>query len=500
MLSTNQMNTSRLTMSRRHFLLGSSCACGAALTGCVSTNKATGRNSFTGFYSIEDDIALGRQEHPKLVKQFGGEYDDPRLQSYVERIGFKAAQFTEYQFPYKFTIVNSPIVNAFALPGGFVYVSRGLLTLASNEAEVAGVLAHELGHVNARHTAERLSQSQLAQLGLGVLGLALGNSAVSNALGQVAGLAIQSHSRDQELEADTLGIRYMSRAGYDPDGSVSFLATLREHSMLEAEMNGLPPGSVDEFNIMATHPRTIERVQLAQQHASEVSVQNAVIGQDPHFNAINGMLYGDDPAQGIIDGNTFVHGPLRFEFSVPDGFLLRNSPTRIAATHQQGAIILFDMDQTARNRSMLSYIQNVWAPKSQFSGAESIRVDGADAATAVTQGNSQSGRVDIRPVAIRGDGESVFRFLFVSPSGTTSQFSEGFRRTTYSFRRLSSSEAASVHGRRLIVAPAQSGDTAEALARTMPFGVFNERAFRVLNDLGPGERLSPGQLMKIVAA
>lgn len=487
-------------MSRRHFLLGGGCACTAALTGCVTTNKATGRNTFTGFYSVEDDIALGRQEHPKLVKQFGGEYDDPRLQRYIEQIGFRAAQFTEYQFPYKFTIVNSPIVNAFALPGGFVYVSRGLLSLASNEAEVAGVLAHELGHVNARHTAERLSQAQLAQLGIGVLGLALGNSAVTNAVGQVAGLAIQSHSRDQELEADTLGIRYMSQAGYDPDGSVTFLSTLREHSMLEAEMNGLPSGSVDEFNIMATHPRTIERVRLAQRQADAVSVTNALVGRDPHLNAINGMLYGDDPQQGIIDGHTFVHGPLRFEFTVPDAFLLRNSPTRIAATHPQGALILFDMAKTERNRSMLSYIRNVWAPQTRFSDAEKLRIDGADAATAFTQGNSSSGAVDIRPVAIRGDGENVFRFLFVSPAGATSRFSEGFRRTTYSFRRLTPSEASSVRGRRLIIAQAHPGDTAEALARTMPFGNFNERAFRVLNDLGPDDILSPGQLIKIVAA
>lgn len=493
-------NLQHFRMNRRHFLMGSSCACAAAVTGCVSTNRATGRNTFTGFYSVEDDIALGRQEHPKLVEQFGGEYDDPRLQRYVEQIGFKAAQFTEYQFPYKFTIVNSPIINAFALPGGFVYLSRGLLSLASSEAEVAGVLAHELGHVNARHTAERLSQAQLAQLGLGVLGLALGNSAVSNALGQVAGLAIQSHSRDQELEADTLGIRYMSQAGYDPDGSVSFLATLREHSMLEAEMNGLPPGSVDDFNIMATHPRTIERVQLAQQRASQVTVPNAVIGREPHLGVINGMLYGDDPKQGIIDGNTFIHGPLRFEFTVPEGFLLRNSPTRIVATHQQDAIILFDMAKTERSRSMLSYIQNVWAPQAQLSDLEKLRIDGADAATAFTRGNGQGGQVDIRPVAIRGDGESVFRFLFVNPAGTSSQFSEGFRRTTYSFRRLSPSEASAVRGRRLIIAPAQTGDTAEALASTMPFGRFNERAFRVLNDLGPNEPLSPGQLLKIVAA
>lgn len=480
--------------------MGSACGCGAMATGCVSTNKATGRTILTGFYSVEDDIRLGRQEHPKLVAQFGGEYDDPRLQRYIEQIGFKCAQFTEYEFPYKFTIVNSPIVNAFALPGGFVYMSRGLIALASNEAEVAGVVAHELGHVNARHTAERLSQSQLAQLGVGLAGIATGSAQLAGALGQAAGIALQSHSRDQELEADMLGIRYMSQAGYDPEGSVSFLATLREHSMLEAEMAGRPPGSVDEFNIMATHPRTVERVRLAQKQANTVSVDNAVSGRDQHLGSINGMLYGDDPEQGIIDGNTFIHRDLRFEFTVPRGFILRNSPTRVVAAHPQGGTIIFDMANVRRGVSMASYVANGWAKGAALRDLQTLRIDGADAATATSRTQSRNGAVDLRPLAIRGDGDQVFRLLFVSPTNQTARLGEEFRRTTYSFRRLHPSEASSIRGRRLIIAPVHASDTIDSLSRTMPFGQFNDRAFRVLNDLSPRDTLQPGQNIKIIAA
>ncbi len=297
-----------------------------------------------------------------------------------------------------------------------------------------------------------------------------------------------------------LGIRYMSMAGYDPEGSVSFLATLREHSMLEAEMAGRPPGSVDQFNIMATHPRTVERVRLAQQQADTVIVENAVTGRDSHLGSINGMLYGDDPEQGIIDGNTFIHRDLRFEYTVPKGFILRNSPSRVVAGHPQGAAIIFDMAKARRGVSMASYISNEWARGAALKDLQTLRLDGADAATAAARVSNRSGTVDLRPLAIRGDGDRVFRLLFVSPADQTAQWNGEFRRTTYSFRRLNPSEANAIRGRRLIVAPVHSGDTIPALSRTMPFGQFNDRAFRVLNDLGPGDSLRQGEDIKIIAS
>ncbi|HZD26795.1 MAG TPA: M48 family metalloprotease, partial [Alphaproteobacteria bacterium] len=199
----------------------------AALSACT-TNPATGRQSYTGFYSLKDDIKLGREEHPKLVKEFGGPYEHGKLNGYVTSVGKRLAAHSEHpELPYSFTILDTPIVNAFALPGGYVHVSRGLLALASNEAELAGVLAHEIGHVNARHTAERLAAAQAAQFGLllGSIGAAAAGlpSQVMDVGQTVATLAIQGYSRQQEMEADMLGVRYMSQAGYDPNAMVSFL-------------------------------------------------------------------------------------------------------------------------------------------------------------------------------------------------------------------------------------------------------------------------------------
>lgn len=495
------MQTEISTIDRRRFLRGlGACGCAGLAAGCTETNPATGRTTFTGFYSVQDDIRIGREQHPKLLQQFGGEYDNPKVARYVEQIGARAAQFSEYDFPYKFTVVNSPIVNAFALPGGFVYVSRGLVALAANEAELAGVICHEIGHVTARHTAERLSQAQLAQLGVGLLGIATGSSQVANLAGQGAMIFIQSHSRSQELEADTLGIRYMSSAGYDPSGMVTFLQTLREHSMFEAEMRGLPPGQVDDFNIMATHPRTQERVQQARVQAGAQNVVGGVVGRDPYLQTANGMLYGDDPEQGIVDDRRFVHPVLRFEFTVPQDFLIRNGQTQVAAIHPSQSLVLFDMSRTPRRVSMANYLRHEWGRGAQLSGLESLRIDGADAATAATRLSSNAGPRDVRPVAIRGDGDSVFRFLFVTPPNLTARYAEDFRRTTYSFRRLSEAEASAIQGRRLVVVPVHPQDTVASLSRTMPFGRFNEQAFRILNDLRPGEPLPSSGHIKVVAA
>ncbi|MDJ0685928.1 MAG: M48 family metalloprotease [Alphaproteobacteria bacterium] len=500
--SSDESARSTLVPTRRRFLSGLGCACAAgAATGCLSQNRATGRQSFTGFYSLEDDIEIGTREHPKLVAQFGGVYEDRRLQRYVDEIGRRTAAFAEYEFPYRFTIVNSPIVNAFALPGGYVYVSRGLIALASNEAELASVIAHEIGHITARHTAERISQAQLAQVGVGLLGVLSGSGELASGAGQVAQLVLQGHSRDQELEADRLGIRYMTRAGYDPDGSVTFLATLREHSMFQAEFNGRPPGSVDEFDILATHPRTIERVRLAQEQADAVVIDNPLVGRDAHMSAINGVLYGDDPREGVVDGLSFRHPDLRFAYDVPSGFVLRNSPQRVIATNGDGGAIVFDMARSRAGSPMDAYLTRNWAAGVSLSEVERLQINGADAATASARGRGGDGQlVDARFVAIRGDGDRVFRLQFISPVDQTAALSEAYRRTTYSFRRLSRAEAEAIRGKRLITARTQQGDTVRALAGAMPFGEFNERAFRVLNDMTPGQPLPIGELVKIIAS
>lgn len=495
-----------MSHNRRHFLagIGAAAAC-TGLHGCGSVNPATGRTSFTGLSSVEDDVKLGREEHGKIIKEFGGEYENRRLKGYVDGIGLTLARHAEFQqFSYRFTILNTPVVNAFALPGGYVYITRGLLALASNEAELAGVMAHEIGHVNARHTAERMAAAQVSQLGLiaGAIGAAvLGLPGEVMQLGQTVAMAsIQSYSRSQELEADTLGIRYMSRAGYDPQGMVTFLSTLREQSMVEAQMQGLPPGKVDEFNIMATHPRTKQRVEEAMKVAATARPASPRIARDDYLNNIDGMLFGDDPVQGIVRGRLYQHPGLRFQFRVPEGFRIVNGEDQIVARDNNGAAILFDTARIKGSRTMAAYVQNEWSPKTPLRDVENITINGVEAATGwVRAQDKQRGVIDLRGVAIRRDAGSVFRFLFMSPANQAQRLSRPFRETTYSFRNLTRDEAAKIHALRLLVVPAQKGDTISALAKSLPYDRYNDAWFRLLNDLQAGQGLQAGQRMKVVA-
>lgn len=487
---------------RRHFLKGlsASAACCALAAGC-STNPATGRTTFTGLYDREDEIEIGREEAPKLIKEFGGPYEDRRLQSYVDSIGRDLARTSEMpDLPYEFHLLNSPVVNAFALPGGQVFITRGLMALAANEAEVAGVIAHEIGHVTAQHTVDRLTRSQLATVGLLALGIGLGSRAVADAASYGAQVYLAGFSQSQELEADTLGVRYMSRAGYDPDAMATFLSTLRAHSQVEAQIMGLPPGSVDQANIMATHPRTLDRVQQARALADTQRPPNPRIGRDGYFQQINGMLFGDDPSQGLIFGQRFVHPELRIEFEVPDAFVLRNSRNKVLAAGPDDMAIVFDAGKMQRTSAPAAYIRDEWAPGLDLQGLEGIEVNGLAAATAAARIRMQNGLRDVRLVAIQVDEAALYRFVFITPPERTSGMSEAFRRTTYSFRRISQAEAAKAKPLRLLTVPVRPDDSIAALANNMPYGRFNEALFRVLNDLEGGEPLPRSGLIKVVAS
>lgn len=473
---------------------------GLGIAGCA-VNPGTGRRSFTGFYDVEDDRALGAREHPKLVEAFGGTYDDPDLARYVSDIGARVAAHAEIRdFEYRFTLLNSPVVNAFALPGGYCYCTRGLLALAANEAELAGVLAHETGHVVARHTAERMSSAMLAQLGAAVLGMATGSSDIAR-LGAYAGTAyVQSFSRQQEFEADTLGVRYMAKAGYDPDAMVTFLSTLRAHSRVEAQAMGLPPGTVDEFNIMSTHPRTTERVRAAVAQADAQRPADPVLNRAGYLARIDGMLYGDDPSEGQFLGRRFVHTGLRLEFTVPEGFRPRNQPDRVLATRADGAAMVFDMARRRRARDVLGYLDGEWTERGTLASVGRIEVNGLPAATGTARLAGRAGPLDARAVAIAGAGDTVYRFLFISPAQATAGLDAPFRRATYSFRLLSAEEAAAIRPTRLLVVPADGTEDAAAQGRYLPYGRYSGEAWRVLNDLEGGRAPSPGAPIKVIVA
>ena len=465
------------------------------LTGCAR-NPATGGTSFTGGFSEADEIRVGRETHPKITQEFGGEYGSADLKRYVDSIGQLLAKTSERSnLKWTFTVLNSDIVNAFATPGGYVYVTRGLMALADNEAQLAGVIGHEIGHITALHHAQRQGQSLLANVGV-VAASVLGRRAGAN-LGQFGAVSLlQSYSREDEFEADALGVRYLARAGYDPGAMAGFLSKLRESSRLDAKRRGQSPDSVDKFNYLSTHPAPAVRVREANGHARKVSVKNPVTARNLYLSKLDGMLYGDDPDQGFVRGGEFLHPNLRFAFRIPQGFSVFNTPRAVHGFGPSNSRFIFD-GAKPYSGSMVNYVGRVWGKRMQLRDLERISVNGLEAATATTRARSGNNAVDLRLIAYRLNG-SIYRFIFVTPPDQTRAMSEDLRRVTYSFRGLKGREARSIKPLVLRVRTVRRGETVSGIARRLPFPDFKEERFRVLNGLGPNEGLRAGQKIKIV--
>ncbi|MGE0152602.1 MAG: M48 family metalloprotease [Reyranellaceae bacterium] len=460
-----------------------------AVSGCA-TNPATGR-PMVSLVSPQEEQRTGRDMHPQILQEFG-RYSDERVQAYVNRIGQSLVGHTELPNQrWTFTVLDSPIVNAFALPGGYVYITRGLLALAQNEAELASVLGHEMGHVTARHAAQR----QTAAVGAGILGVLVGAVTGSNELAQASmgtGQAlVAGYSRDQEFEADDLGIRYIGRTGYDVGASSSFLNRMGEQSRLEAAMMG-NPGRVSEYNIMSTHPRTPDRVARAAREAKASGGSGNRVEREAYLAAIDGMVYGDSPEQGFVRGQQFVHPVLGFSFNAPSGYRLFNRSDSVVAQSQNGGLMIFDSQPNAG--SPANYIARVTNGTAR--NVDTTNINGFEAATGTVRGALNNRPVDIRIVAIRYDANTIYRFRSAHVGGGPNTAADA---AAGSFRRVAGGETSGLQPYRIRVVTVQPGDTVASLANRMPFPDYRVERFRVLNGLGGAESaLTPGQKVKIV--
>lgn len=468
------------------------------VSGCT-VNPATGQSAFTGFMSESQESQIGQENNPKILEEFGGAYENAALQAYIQRIGKAVASHSERpDIDFHFTLLNSDIVNAFAMPGGYVYITRGLLALANNEAEVAGVLGHESGHVVARHMAQRYSQAVLAQIAAAGLGIATGDPTIGQLASQGAAVYLQSFSRDEEYEADLLGVRYITKAGYDPRAMATFLQKLLLHSRLAAQMAG-HPGQADQFDIMATHPRTADRVERAMaEAASGTPVGNSVLNADTYLANIDGLLYGDDPKDGVVRGRRFLHPVLRFAFQVPSGYQLLNGTDQVTAqAPDNSSAIAFDLGPKGNSGELVSYLTQDWAAKFTLSDVQPLAINGLPAATGRALIDTDSGRLYVRMTVIRLD-DVIYRFLCIASPGKAGQLDAGFQDTAASFRRLSASEAAAIKPMHIKIITVGKSDTVASLARRMAFADYREERFRALNGLEPGDKVSVGQRVKIV--
>ena len=470
-------------------------AAGGMVSGCT-TNPATG-DSMLSLLSPQEEARIGAEQHRKLTPAFGGVISSRDIQHYVASIGQFLAHTSEMpNLRFTFTVLNTDKVNAFALPGGYVYITRGLLALANSEAEVASVLAHEIGHVVARHAAQRYSRSVFLGIGAAALGILTGDGEITRLIGGGLGAHLSSYSREQEFEADMLAVRYLKRAGFKPGAIVSFLKTLTRHSRLSARLMGHPPDQANETNIMSTHPRTVERVRRAAAQAGSTTNLNPIIGRAIYLRKIDGLLYGDAPEQGFVRGRDFLHPELRIRFRVPPGFHLSNRPDRVIAQEPGGSSIVFGSAPRAGNRSPYGYLVNVWGRNLRLEDRKTLTINNMPAATGTARVRSQRGVHDLRLVAIRR-GRSMYNFLFLRPPGG-GNLDRIYRQTTSSFRGVSRAEARSWRPWRLKIITVRRGDTIARLARRMAVDRLREEHFRVLNGLGARARLVPGRKVKIV--
>ncbi len=317
--------------------------------------------------------------------------------------------------------------------------------------------------------------------------------------GLVAGGVLSAYSREHEYEADQLGIRYMSRAGYDPAASAEFLRKIRDEARFQARRLGRSPDKFDEFNYLATHPPPGDRVRRAAALAAGTPVADPMLAAGIYLDQIDGMLYGDDPAQGFIRGRRFVHPGLRFSFEVPPGFRLFNSPKAVIARGPNDALIRFDHAAKPADGPMRYYLTDIWGRRAGVSKVETLRIDGLEAATGTIRGRVKGEARDIRLLAIRKDLQTIYRFMFVSRPRDTAGLALAFRRTSHSFRLLGDAEAGALRPLKLRVIRAGPADSAATLAARMATGPdLALELFRTLNGLRGGRDIRPGQRVKMV--
>ncbi|MFO1069244.1 MAG: M48 family metalloprotease [Geminicoccaceae bacterium] len=475
-----------------------------ALAACTPVrNPATGELQYTSV-SPQEEVAIGKAEHPKILAEYGGAYGDAKVTRYVSGIGQKLAKVSDTpDLTFTFTVIDSDIVNAFALPGGYVYVTRGLLALANNEAELAGVLAHEIGHVAARHTAQRITQAQMGQIGAGlatVLGaVLLGDTGAQ--LGQQLGgtgaqLYIQRYSREQEFQADELGVRYLARAGYDPQAMATFLGQLEQNDRLQAKISGRESASV-VAGWFASHPRTRDRVERAAAEAAAANPADRRTDRKAYLAAIDGLVYGESPEQGFVRGRAFLHPGLKLAFEAPPGFVLKNTPDRVIGQDRGGRLLLFDVGKVRPGTDLAAYLQQGWLKAQRLQGLQRLDGGGTEAAVGFGRVKFQDATLPAMFAVARGPGDLVARFVFLDRRGLDERDVAVFDGTVRSVRTLSASEIAGLKPMRIQVVPVKAGDTAASLGDRMQVPDLPRETFAVINDLDDYP-LRPGEPVKLV--
>jgi predicted Zn-dependent protease len=438
-------------------------------------------------------VEAANAEHKRMVSLFGGEYHDARTEHYLNDVLIKLANAGDHPSePYKVTILNSPVVNAFALPPNNLYVTRGILALADDASEIAAVMAHEIGHITARHAMQRAEQEKRAAV-ISQAASVIQSRQKGEEVEASAKQSFASFSRQQELEADEIGIKVTARAGYDPYGATRFLVLLGRWSSFRAALIG--QASIDKPDLLATHPSTPERVAQATMIARQIGAPGiGTTDRAAYLAAIDGLMFGDDPSEGSIRGRHFIHPRLGFTFGAPEGFVLENSAQAVLGVKAGGNEALrLDSVHLTSSTALESYIASGWVDGLLQSSVAETEINTMKAATAT----ARAGEWNFLLAVIRFDPNEVYRLIFAVRM-LNDDAETRFRTLINSFRRITPEEASAVRALRLAIVTAKDGDTVDALASRMVVADRPLDFFLLLNGLERGAPLKSGESYKIV--
>jgi predicted Zn-dependent protease len=470
-----------------HLARGAAALAAVLALGCA-VNPVTGKNELA-LVSESQEIAMGQQAAQDVATSIGL-YDNPQVQSYVDGIGKKMAAHTERPaLPWKFQVVDDPAVNAFALPGGPVFVTRGIMVDLNSEAELASVMGHEIGHVTARHSVQQISRSQVAQLGLGI------GSILSSDVAKYAGLAsgglsllFLKYSRDDESQADGLGFRYALNGGYDVREMLNVFRTL-ERVGAQAGGSGLPVW-------LSTHPDPGNRLTATQHRLDtlKVSLADKVVGRDQYLRMVDNMVYGENPRQGFFRGGLFLHPDLRFQLEFPSGWKTQNTTASVAAiSPAQDAILQMTLVSKAPADANTEFFSQQGVRALQTNRTS---INGFPAVSSAFEAQTDQG-------VVRGlvtwltYSNKTYQILGYTPAAKINSYDQDFQRTTGSFRQLTDQSALNMQPKRVQLVRVPRAMTLEQFYQQYPSTVPIAN-IALMNGLQPGQTIAAGTTVKRV--
>ncbi|MFT2011363.1 M48 family metalloprotease [Pontibacter sp. 13R65] len=459
-----------------------------------SSDPVTGKKELM-LLSEEQEVELGKQADPEIVAQFGL-YQDPALQQFMQEKGQQMAAISHRsKLEHHFKVLDSPVINAFAVPGGYVYFTRGILAHFNNEAQFAGVLGHEIGHVAARHSAQQQSKGVLAQFGL-VLGriIAPEFEGFANAASQGVGLLFLKFGRDDERESDRLGVEYATKLGYDAAEMADFFNTL-QRTQESSDGEEMP-------NFLSTHPASAERSktvrQLADKWQQEANLTDAKVNRETYLKLIDGLIYGEDPKQGYVEKEVFYHPELRFRFPIPTDWRHENSPQHFQMAPKDGkAMMLLTL---AQGESLEAVAEQVLKQNSlQAQQTKQVTVNGLPA-LAIVADQVQQQQVSLRVLTylIQYNG-NIYSIMGVASPAEFENYAPEFEHTMQNFARLTDSEKINRQAERIRIKTLSRSSTLAQALRS--FQVLDSRLdeLAILNGMQLDDQLSQGTMIKVVS-